>query len=836
MRNHPAGDDTNVRTNLIRQTQVGLVEPRMIRERWSSGQGGQGHGLTDALELGQLLAALRRGWWQIGLIATMTVVGVGAWTLLGSMRFNSTARLYLGELSSRDRSQGGPELDLSNGSKGDLGSEIAIIKSRALVSRAVLASGLNAVVRPVGWEPPRYWQWRLSGRDPKLLEAGVDELKASNVSFLPGANQPESLTVEFVSADEYEVRDGERVLGNGQLGRPAGLGELSLTLNRARNGKPVSGSQYSIQLRPLEALLDDVQKQLEVWSPRSETLSEPVKVVTLTFSHSSPTLAAAFLQQLMLAYLSERQSWKSEEATAAEAFVTTQLENTRRILDQLRGQIVEYRSENPVVVLDSEADAMITQIGKYEEQRVASRLQVAALKNIKRALSGPNPPAEAYMMGEADDAVLMSMAHNLSESRQKLTELQSRFNEEAPEVKEQNAQVAAQLNAIRSYVDNRLARAQQSLGAMGGIIGQFKKKLKGVPSAEARLVELNREAEVHSSIYSYLLRRQQETALQKASTVSKNRVLDNAEIPYREDSPTLPLRMVSAPLGLVLGVLFVLFRSMTARTLQTEEDVRRILGHYSVFASLPHRKVKNKRAARNKAPMFDVLGGDLSFDYVEAFRLLRTNLYHSALTRGGQVVLITSPFPGDGKTTCILSLAAILAADGKSVLVVDSDLRKQTHSAIIGQRVGASLQSILLGSKDWRDATRVVTVSAGEFHSIDAGGIAPAELLSSDRLAQFLSEAKASYDFVLLDSPSYPLVSDALVLAGASDCVFSVLRLNHTPRRLAIQHVDRISTVAPMYALIINESPNTPEYGHRYPHSGAKQTPARLQNNALGST
>lgn len=771
----------------------------------------------EALDFRQVFLLLRQNLWRILAVTGLVFAAAMVWTFFSSMQFESTGRLYLGEIDDTRRASTGQELDVSGQTPSNLGSEMAIIKSRSLVTHAILESGLNAIIQPPDWEAPTYLEWRISRRNVELLDSGLREVRAVHVSGDQDHNGPEEFTIRFLDEREYQLLSGHTVLGIGRLGEPLVAGGVELTLVAGFDSTPQQGSEYELLVLPVDDVVDAALARLDVSTPTSTTSnSEPVKVVTLTFAHDSPRMAATFLRELMRAYLQERQSWKAEEATAAEAFMTTQLSNTRKVIDELQRRLTAYRSENPIVVLDNDAQAMISQIAKYEEQRVASKLEVAALQDVKRALSAPDPPVEAYMMGEARDTVLMGMADALSTARQRLTELHARFNERSPDIKEQEAQVEAQLSAIRNYVDNRLTRARENLGTISGIIGQFQEKLKSFPSAEAALTQLNREAEVYSSVYSYLLRRQQETALQKASTISKNRILDDAQVPHREYSPVLSLRLISIPLGVLLGAMLVLFRKMTAQTLQAEGDVRRVLGRFPIFAHVPPRTLG--RRGERKTATFDILGGGLNFDYVEAFRLLRTNLYHhTASADGGRVVLVTSAFPGDGKTTCTLSLAAVLAADGKSVLVIDSDLRKQSHSRLLGNSVGEDLRSVLAGASDWRDVARPVVVSTGEFHSIDAGGGAPAELLSSERMLRFLGEAKRTYDFVLLDSPSYPLVSDALVLATAADCVLSVVRLDHTPQKLAVEHVARLSRTAPSYALVVNDAQaHSLSYGTEY--------------------
>jgi Mrp family chromosome partitioning ATPase len=215
--------------------------------------------------------------------------------------------------------------------------------------------------------------------------------------------------------------------------------------------------------------------------------------------------------------------------------------------------------------------------------------------------------------------------------------------------------------------------------------------------------------------------------------------------------------------------------------------------------------VPEKRARKGKLdPWLDRCASPVDREFDEAFRTLRTNLYFFRLSETPKTVLVTSPSAGDGKTTCALALASLLAADQKMVLVVDADLRKPRHRVDIATPSQKNLEHALLGQCDWREAAHRVPARLGEFHSIGASESSSPELLSTDLMTRFLDEARASYDFVVLDAPAFPGVSDALVLAEASDCVLSVVRVRNTSRRTTAEHLRRLSISTKNQAIVVN--------------------------------
>jgi tyrosine-protein kinase Etk/Wzc len=761
----------------------------------------------DLLDVRQLWQTIRQRYWLVAGVGVAVFLAVMTATLVSRMQFRSVARLYLGELESLSGNGAGraqDELELSAANQGVVGSEIEIIQSRSLVSRAVLDSGLNVSIVQRDQGQPRYWKWLLARRDPGLLDRAGQELRAEGSRLTDERALERAYTLRFSSEKDYEVRDEAQLrLASCALGEACKVPGAELRLVRGSARAPSAGAEYAVVVRPLLEVVDAALKSLQVTSPKPTPQSPPVNVVALEFSSSSPAQAAGFLERLIAAYLAERQSWKVEDAGAAEAFVSSQLASVRKSLDDIQQKLATYRSNNRVVVLDNEAKAMIEQIGKYEEQRVAARLETAALSDVQRTLKGPNPPVGAFLLGEAKDTVLEDMAGALSTARQKLTDLESRFNDAAPEIRDQRSQVEAQLESIRNYVSSRAARARENLGTLDGVIAQYEKRLQTVPGAELGLAQLSRESEVYSRTYSYLLERQQQTAIIKASTLSKNRVLDAPQLPHREDSPKLLLRLASAPLGLLVGVLLVLGRSRFAGTLQSEGDAKSLLGGVGVLGAIPRRLRRRGARQAERDSDLDVIGDDTGSRFVEAFRTVRAKLYRSCKF-GGQALLITSPTDRDGKTTCALGLAALLAADGKRVMVIDTDLRKPgTTQGAADDAMG--LCAVLRGEAEWTSTLELVASRLGQFYFMPAGGPAPAELLSSKAMSDLLDEARKRCDFVVLDAPTFPAVSDALVLSALVDVVVSVLRPGQTQRKAAMEHLLALRSSSPVYTVVLND-------------------------------
>lgn len=169
----------------------------------------------------------------------------------------------------------------------------------------------------------------------------------------------------------------------------------------------------------------------------------------------------------------------------------------------------------------------------------------------------------------------------------------------------------------------------------------------------------------------------------------------------------------------------------------------------------------------------------------EAYRTLRTNLLYSLVDLPLQVVVLTSPRLGEGKSTTCANLGVVLAQADKNVLVLDCDMRRPSMHKIFGVRNFHGLTNILAREQS---AQQVWQEPLPGLKVLTAGPVPPnpAELIGSKRFAEFLSETRREFDYVLVDAPPVEMVSEPLVLATLGDGVMLVVDA-HSTRKSSLQ-------------------------------------------------
>ncbi|KAB7707407.1 polysaccharide biosynthesis tyrosine autokinase [Bacillus aerolatus] len=171
----------------------------------------------------------------------------------------------------------------------------------------------------------------------------------------------------------------------------------------------------------------------------------------------------------------------------------------------------------------------------------------------------------------------------------------------------------------------------------------------------------------------------------------------------------------------------------------------------------------------------------------EQYRTIRTNIIFSSVDQAIRSLLITSAGPGEGKSTTAANLAIVFAQQGKSVLLVDADMRKPTMQYTFNLTNTIGLTNVLAKQKSLSVA--VVETDVNGLDVLLSGPIPPnpAELLGSRIMEQFLNEAYSLYDLVIFDTPPVLAVTDAQVLANQCDGTILVVNSGKTEADGAIK-------------------------------------------------
>ena len=303
------------------------------------------------------------------------------------------------------------------------------------------------------------------------------------------------------------------------------------------------------------------------------------------------------------------------------------------------------------------------------------------------------------------------------------------------------------------------------------------KSIKRLPKTQQDILRLTRDVQVGQEIFVQLLNKQQELNIMKAGTIGNVRIIDDAAVETRAVKPKKPLIVVLATLlGGMLSVGLILVRAAFHRGVESPEQLEE--RGLSVYATIPYsedqakieqqKKKGRKVMALNEALLAARNPADLA---MESLRSLRTSLHFAMIEAKNNIVMISGPGPGIGKTFVSTNFAAILAMGGKKVLVIDADLRKGCVQKVMGQEMGAGLSAYLAGQSEMMQVISKTGFDGLDFVCCGAVPPNPSELLMHPRFKALLDWAAEHYDFVIVDSPPILPVTDAAIVGqhvGAS--------------------------------------------------------------------
>ena len=274
-------------------------------------------------------------------------------------------------------------------------------------------------------------------------------------------------------------------------------------------------------------------------------------------------------------------------------------------------------------------------------------------------------------------------------------------------------------------------------------------------------------------------------------------VTDKPEYNGNPVEPNTLLNLIAGGLiGLLLGVGLAVARELLDRTVRTADHIAEVT-EAPVLASIGFdNEIRS-------APLLTDLGAFAA--RTEAFRLLRTNLQFIDIDQRARVLVVTSAVPGEGKTMTSTNLAVALAQTGRTVLVIDADLRRPRVASTLGVDPAIGLTTALVGKAEIEDAIQVHEPSGLHVLASGAKPPNPTEILQSRVTHDLIRRLRQSYDMIIIDAPPLLPVADASVLSTLADGSILVVRHGQTTRDQITEAVNRLSQVGGrLYGVVVN--------------------------------
>jgi capsular exopolysaccharide synthesis family protein len=282
----------------------------------------------------------------------------------------------------------------------------------------------------------------------------------------------------------------------------------------------------------------------------------------------------------------------------------------------------------------------------------------------------------------------------------------------------------------------------------------------------------------------------------------------------RAVAPSTPIRPrpmlyagVMLMFSLFLGAGLAILRDRFDTRLGTDEEISRLVD-LPVLAHVP--ATRRRRATRGQEQQF-----------LEAFRILRTNLTFLRPGEPLSTVLVTSAQALDGKSTCAVSLARVIAEQGRRVVLIEGDLRRPMLARMFGLEATRGVAHYLVLDTPFEEILHETSVPNLYVAPAAALPPSPSTVLQTEVAQRLVDEAASWGDFVVVDSPPLSAGADASILAHAVGAVLFVVNYRRTRRSDAVAAVRRLrQTEAQLAGVVINEVPRWEHYDRYYTSEG----------------
>jgi polysaccharide biosynthesis transport protein len=329
---------------------------------------------------------------------------------------------------------------------------------------------------------------------------------------------------------------------------------------------------------------------------------------------------------------------------------------------------------------------------------------------------------------------------------------------------------------INTSIEQSALVAKKS--AQDQLLKQLDNTLGHLPSIELQYAQLTRETESSLQVLKLLKTRYEEAKIKRDSQDSDLKILEIAQpstivVTGNKVSKFFITLFIGLCLGIGLAFLYEYLDQSIKEPQELERKLELPLLGLAPFIDTEKSIIENEQDA--KKPIW------------EPFRALRTTLKHYAAKNKAKTFVVASALKSEGKSTLTSNIAIMMAMDGKKVILVDADLRRQQLYSIFNMPKNNGLSDYLVGSAELSDILKPTTypnltlITAGEHPQH------PAELVGSQRFDLLLQELKPLADFIIFDSPALLPVSDILTMAPKMDACFMVVRAMWTPAKAAIQ-------------------------------------------------
>lgn len=557
------------------------------------------------------------------------------------------------------------------------------------------------------------------------------------------------------------------------------LGRIVVELNASASAFDGS-TEILVSKSPTKAVANGFCHQLAV-----EVSGTQSSLINLSIVDENAKRAEDILNTLIEVYNQDAIRDKNQITVNTARFIEERLGIIEADLNAVDSEIEIYKKEHRLTDLASESNVFLSNSTKLDNDGLSLDNQLNMADYMKAYLLRNNKNSEMIpaSIGIEDNGI-QAQIMDYNEQVSKRNKLLANSSERNPLVKDMNATLKLQRNAIVRAIDNLQTSLKLQIMNMRSKEQETFDKITNLPTQQKDIVSIERQQKIKEELYLYLLNKKEENELQQIVTESNCKIVDKADGPVSPVAPNkIQVILICFIVGFSVPSLWLYLKSLLNTRVHSKEDIKDKVS-IPFLGELPFDKVAEDRDIMQST--------EAAHEHLnEALRIIRENLNfmnHDNPQQEGRVLQVISLNPSSGKTFISINLAANIALSGARVVILDLDLRKASLSRRL--RIGTKRKGItnyLSGEVTNAEAiVYAIDTVNNPFDVISSGPIPPnpAELLKDGRLDSLIAILKKNYDYILFDNPPYGLVVDAFICSRLADYSIYVIRSGLFDKRL----------------------------------------------------
>lgn len=717
--------------------------------------------LIDQKDIKRTFTTIAKNWYWFVLFLTLGIAGAIVYLYKAPNIYGANSQILIQPPKDPFKDAMSETLP-TPANKEDVANEMMILRSTRLIDETINKLNLDMSYYIRG----RIKTGEVYNGTPFRVEGKVSDHSLYEVPFEIQILDKNRFRVEVNTEDfhfQKIARFGEPVVSN------AFSFIVSNDSNVISRNPRISEVNYQFKFHDHGELIKNYQRAMKVEKDQNST------VINISVEDEVPERAVDFLNTLNGIYIENSIAVSKTVNENTLEFIEGQLREVEAQLNNVEGNLEQFQREKTTLNLGQEQSVLFQRLVDFDSERSRLLIQLKTIDQLYEYLTSnsDNLAISPSLLAEQGDNSLTTSFNELFALQQKRNNLLFSNTPSSLLVKEADAQISIVKQNILGMILNLRRTLVSKVNSLNAQVAEYQGTIRQMPTTQRGLVNINRNVEIYSRIYEFLLETRAQNIIAKAGIVADKSVLEPAF--STGVLRPLPGKTLVTGIGgaIAMAFLLIFFKGVFYNYIQTKEDLKEIT-HLPVIGVIG----KSKEAESE----YLIVDKFAQSQTAEAFRVIRTNLSYFAPKVASKVILVTSSMAGEGKTFCAVNIATILAKAKKKVILLDLDLHKPKQANAFDIQNDVGITSFLVGKSTLNQIIKDTHIENLQVILTGPRTANASEMITEPMLEQLITDLKAHYEYVILDTPPVGLLSDAMALMRYADLNLYVFKAGYSKK------------------------------------------------------